>query len=246
MGLQKTVFGRVKYKPNTFIGGVGAITNTPVLLAARLNTSVNNIKAFSVIGNDVQCAVVNNYSIGWNQWDNRSDLTYYRDEGGKCVLVAGQRTFANCINLVEVLLPKAQLYEILSNTYTWVYNPKLSKLILPTTTTFPQNSIHSTDLVELNLDNVVTFQGAAVNGALNKLTVLNIKKCKSFGTTGPTGPSNAFRGINTPKIGMTFNVNIALLTSNAGAVNADMLFYKTNYSCVINFYDDNGNYVSTL
>jgi hypothetical protein len=89
MALQKTVFGRVKYKPNTFIGGVAGTINTPALLAPRLNLDVKYIKSFKVVGNDIECAVIVNYSVGWYQWRDNPDLTYYKDYGGRLVSIAG-------------------------------------------------------------------------------------------------------------------------------------------------------------
>jgi hypothetical protein len=129
-----------------------------------------------------------------------------------------------------------------NNPYYFQGIPGLTKAILTTTTVLTQNTFGSSpSMTELDVRGVVTWQKSAINGSLPLISVIDIKKCTSFGTSGLGG-----RGITTPKTGAIFNVNIALLTSNAGAVNADMLYYKTNYACIINFYDNSGNYVSTL
>jgi hypothetical protein len=247
MGLQKTVFGRVKYKPNTFIGGVSATINTPDLIATKLGISVTKIKAFSVIGSNIQFAVTGvNYAITNNAFLGNSSITYFRDIDAKCYGLS-DNAFRKCLNLNEVVLPNTILGSYSINSYP-VVSTLLTKVILTGTTIIPNGAFNGLPSIsQIDIGNVVTWQKSAIStsgtvGLNGTLTELNIKKCTSFGTLG-----SGARGIGgSIKTGLIFNVNIALLTSNAGAVNDDMLYYKTTYGCVINFYDNAGNYVSTL
>lgn len=244
MRIRKTIFGRSKIKPNTFIGGVSATLNTPALLAAKLGISVSAISNFKIIGTDIECKITSNYVMNTSAFRDNTSITYFDDKEGKFTDVGGATAhFRGTTNLQYINLPKVQLSEA-NNSYFFNNNPGsvFTKALLPGTTILSQNTFGNLPVMnELDVNNVQTWYKSAINGTIGALTVLNIKKCKSFGTVGVGG-----RGITAPKAGMIFNVNVALLTSNAGAVNADMLYYKTNYGCVINFYDDSGNYVSTL
>jgi hypothetical protein len=138
MGLQKTVFGRVKYKPNTFIGGVSATINTPALIAARLGIAESRIRAFNVIGSDIQFAVIGgSYTFSLNAFTSDSSLTYYHDDGGLATST-NWNTFKSCNNLVSVKFPNIQYFHNNSNgntaafhncfSLTSVYIPKLLRV----------------------------------------------------------------------------------------------------------------------
>lgn len=96
MSLQKTVFGRQKIKPNTFIGGVGATINTAALAASKLGISASRIKAFSVIGDNIQFAVVGGtYSIPSSAFLSNNSITYFHDDEGLCTNI-NSYAFRNC------------------------------------------------------------------------------------------------------------------------------------------------------
>ena len=90
-------------KPNTFIGGVGATINTPALLATKLGIAVSRIKAFSVVGLDVQCAIVGTYSIPFNAFFGNTQLNKYIDLDG-LVTTIGNSAFNGCTSLVGDLV----------------------------------------------------------------------------------------------------------------------------------------------
>lgn len=133
MRIRKTIFGRQKIKPNTFIGGVGATINTPALLATKLGILVSRIKVFRVVGLDVQCAIIGNYTIPPTAFSGNNEIAYFDDINGlvtaisfsafsdasnltlvnfpNCLSVNGDGyavagSFHNCIKLVSVNLPK--------------------------------------------------------------------------------------------------------------------------------------------
>ena len=81
---KKMLAGGQKYKPNLFIGGVGSTINTPELLSIELNgqatvVPVSWIKNFEVVGNDIQCHITNQYTIGKTAFLNDTNITYYID-----------------------------------------------------------------------------------------------------------------------------------------------------------------------
>lgn len=55
--------------------------------------------------------------------------------------------------------------------------------------------------------------------------------------------SNMFDNLKT---GCKIEANIFLATANAGAVDAGLDYAKTTRGAIVDFYDDAGNYVSTL
>ena len=75
--LKKFYFGKQKLKPNTFIGGVSATLNTPALVATRLGISVSRIKAFKIVGENIEFAVVGgSYEIPNSAFSGNTNLTF--------------------------------------------------------------------------------------------------------------------------------------------------------------------------
>lgn len=100
--LQNTIFGNNRYRANTFIGGVSATLNTPELVASKLGVSSTRIKAFKIVGSNIEFAVVGGtYNIGRNTFSGDTAITYYYDNAG-LVFFIGASAFANCINLTNV------------------------------------------------------------------------------------------------------------------------------------------------
>jgi hypothetical protein len=123
MGLRATIYAREKYKPNTFIGGVSASINTPELLAVKIGISPSRIKLFTVIGNDIQFAIVGgSYTPIGNLFNQENGLTYYIDVDG---LISSNWAAQNSLsqllsgsnnNLTEFYWPKATaIYETNAN-----------------------------------------------------------------------------------------------------------------------------------
>lgn len=83
MGVKKYIFGRGIAKANTFIGGVSATINTPALIASKLGLSESRIKAFKVVGSDIEFAVVGgSYFMRQDTFKDSASLTYFDDRGG--------------------------------------------------------------------------------------------------------------------------------------------------------------------
>lgn len=137
--LQNTIFGQNKYKPNTFIGGVGNTLNTSALIASKLGISVNRIKSFSVVGNDIQFNVTGgNYVLAGSAFYGNTDITYFNDTLGlitDCpfgnafylasnlnwvrlpgMIKLGYRSFCECVNLETIYFNS--LLEVSSESFT--------------------------------------------------------------------------------------------------------------------------------
>lgn len=91
---------RRDYEPNTFIGGVANTITSASEIANILNIPVSGVKAFSVVDNDIQFHVKNDYEIPQFAFQDNEEITYYRDEGGKCFGI-GQGAFMGASELEE-------------------------------------------------------------------------------------------------------------------------------------------------
>ncbi|NTW20543.1 MAG: leucine-rich repeat protein [Nostocales cyanobacterium W4_Combined_metabat2_030] len=88
---------------NTFIGGVSATLNTPALIAAKLGISVSRIKSFSIVGANIQFAVVDGtYTIPSTAFTNNTTLTYYSDPNG-LVTQINDKSFFGCTNVTSYI-----------------------------------------------------------------------------------------------------------------------------------------------
>ncbi|WP_278035880.1 leucine-rich repeat protein [Flavobacterium nitratireducens] len=92
---KKFYLAKTKIQPNTFIGGVSASINTAALVASKLGISASRIKAFSVIGSDIQFAVTGGSYVIPNSAFQSSTITYYNDVSGLCTSV-GSSGFRYC------------------------------------------------------------------------------------------------------------------------------------------------------
>lgn len=231
MRIRKTIFGRTKIKPNTFIGGVSAAINTPTLIANKLGISVSRIKAFSVIGSDIQFAVIGgNYNIPTSAFKNNTTITYFNDSDG-LVIEINPAAFVGAISSAYYIFPN--LNKIISSTGigTGVFqnNSSLSSFTAPKLTTivgdytFSTLGTTATNLVSLNFPmltgslgaNTFAGQGKLVNltiGAINSIGLGCFSgnlKLKSFNCSHLTDvPDNAFNGCK--ELDSIVNMNLVL------------------------------------
>lgn len=103
--LKKYYFGKSKYKPNTFIGGIGGTINTPALIATKLGLSINRIKVFSVVGSDIQFAIIGGTYV-LTGFLSDTNVTYYDDRDGLVTSIGGS-AFNSTTNLQYVKVKNA-------------------------------------------------------------------------------------------------------------------------------------------
>lgn len=135
----------VKY--NLFIGNVANEIPDRTTLANKLdyyvglgtpNTtpySINDIKNFTIVGNDIKCTMLKDYEIRASTSFQDSGLTYFRDYE-KC---KGFFPFRGNANLVDIYLPECLIIYGLNGGYSqWVNSPKLDILYMPKCVNFGQ------------------------------------------------------------------------------------------------------------
>lgn len=87
------------------------------------------------------------------------------------------------------------------------------------------------------------------NSFFNGWTACNLISCrklKHYGSEPNGGATNNAKGFVNLKSGCKIEVHEDLLTANAGAPHGALVWVKANRSATVEFYDDDGNYVSTL
>ena len=157
----------------------------------------------------------------------------------------GTGTFDRGCGIVNLNLPS-----LISMT-TQVFNhsgsnTKALTLVCPNATNISGASIQGlTKVKEILLPNITAMNSTNKNGLWDSLTAIELieaKKLRYLGNPSQAG-TNAFRAF---KLGCTIRLHIDLLTANAGNADASLVFAKNTRNATIEFYDDNGIYVSTL
>lgn len=169
----KTVFGRSKYKPNTFIGGMAASLYTPQLVATALGISVSRIKVFSVIGSDIQFAVSGGSYVASCVFYG-TNLTYFKDNEGLITSLNGLYPFRNT-QATEILLPN--LLTITSH-HSLSENSKLVRLFAPKLKTASHSVMYSCPLLtDIDLSSIETLGGGTGDFSSDtSLVTLNLPK----------------------------------------------------------------------
>lgn len=234
-------------KPNTIIGGIGGTINTKALLATKLGISESIIRGFKVVGSDVHCKITTSFTSNVEAFRDDYTLLFYNDLDGK-LTVLGTGTFRNT-GLESLNLPGTTSF---SSGYEISYNQYLKYLTLPNlTVVYSQSLRNNTGLLELHAPNLESI-GNIVTGGQNNFfdsysscNLISMRKLKVYGhpSNGTTGTLSGFTGLKT---NCTIEVHEDLATANAGAPNQSLIWAKTNRSAIVKFYDNSGNYVSTL
>lgn len=248
------------YVPNTFIGGIaklgGTGANAPILtaaeLASRLGISVNIIKGFRVVGEDVECRIMQEYTAQGYAFghqfpiDANQNITFFHDIENKCIS-GGLRIFGNCQNLTSVFLNGFINNGDSTNGGNFDNCIKLSHCEMDSLRFLRgYYFFRNTKISILNLNNLETItKNAGLTGNnfqnMTELTLLSAKKLKQIGDSPSVNYSN-FSGI---KLNATIEVHIDLATANNGDIDADLLSAYNSRNATINFYDDDGNFVET-
>ncbi|MFY0483070.1 leucine-rich repeat protein [Flavobacterium sp. PLA-1-15] len=172
--------------------------------------------------------------------------------------------FVNCFNKctsLETVVMKSKFYgsdtltnvgiidfenefvEILSD-YSMRQNSRFQKIVVNNCIQIGESVLYKNSNTEGQYNWLKEFIGPKVvsigNSAFRNNTDLNlvdIRACKVLGTS-------VF--LNALRLGTILKVHIFLATSNAGSPDANLTYAKNNRNAIVEFYDDNGNYVSTL
>ena len=152
----------------------------------------------------------------------------------------GSRTFSGCTKLNCAVYNFQNLEGIAAYSFVgcssqeYIYAPKATFVGIQA---FRQmTAVKTIILPEVTL----CYKDYTFQSALN-VTLISMKKLKDFDGAATIG--NVFSGIKT---GCVIEVNIHLATWNAGSPDAALVWVKANRAAIVKFYDDDGNYVSTL
>lgn len=121
-------------------------------------------------------------------------------------------------------------------------NVKLSGIRHFTSLTSAVGGISGWKSTEIHMPNLTSYLGINTLQNFTNLTLLSMRKLKTLGNS-PSTVSSLFSGL---KLGCTIEMNVALATANSGSAHAALVWAKTNRAAIVKFYDDAGNYVSTL
>lgn len=210
--------------PNLYIGGVASTINTPELLAAKFQNypsgtsfSALNIQNFAIVGSDIKCTVIADYSIRDSAFSNNSLITYYID------------------NLRCKEIKSAAFFSSLSNSggiYMNIYKVHFENVIVIGSNAF--NSDFGTYGLKIaEFPNATTASGVRTFVGNNKLESIYIPKITTLGDTVVN--NEFFLGVKNTKI----FANPVLQTSNSGGVEGDLSYansqgntirYVTNYT----------------
>ena len=214
------LFGISGHLPNTFIGGIGAVTNTASLLAIKLGLSVANIKSFKVeaVTNNVSCYISTTYILGNNAFYNNSDITYFRDEAG-LVLQTNYRCFGSAVNLIEVNLPNtinlgsSSFYSCTGlvtvsapsaeaiGPYAFYNADSMVTINLPSATTVDLWSFKGCALLQtILLPECITANGTEVFSTNPNLTTLDLSKLQTIASWGAFLNCTALVTVNLPEL----------------------------------------------
>lgn len=240
------ILGKPNAQPNTFIGGIGVSIVNKTQLASLLKTSESNIYYFKKTGNDIECFLTNPIIDLSNMFLSNNEITYIKSNKIQVTRNVDSTSFIrNCPNTKTIELEGFSWQnEAYANMFTIAANAILESIRLKDCIYMPQSGcvFNNPMLTELYTPNLIRVDINAIGGNINNLKIWDIKKCKYFGT--PTSSSS--RPIQNMPSGFTLNINSFCMTDNNGGANASLQYYKLTNNTIINFYDDNGNYVSTL
>jgi len=195
--------------PNLYIGGVASTINTPELLAAKFQNypsgtsfSALNIQNFAIVGSDIKCTVIADYSIIDSAFSNNSLITYYID------------------NLRCKEIKSAAFFSSLSTSggiYMNIYKVHFENVIVIGSNAF--NSDFGTYGLKIaEFPNATTINGTRTFINNNKLEIVYIPKITSLGDS--VTDNQIFQSVKNAKI----YANPVLQTSNSGGVEGDLSY----------------------
>lgn len=230
---------------NTVIGGVASTISTKSALATKLNVPEYRIRRFEIVGSDVRANINGSYNLGVSggsagsgTFQTDKSITSFLDLNGLVYLLSSSNCF-NDSTVQNVYLPNL----IRLQGFDFYNASKLTELYLPNVTeTYSNRQFYNTRVPILNLPSLVSVAEQVVTfRQMTATTEINMKKLKTLGSASVH--DDCFTML---KLGCIIRVNIFMATSNSGAPHAALVWVKANRAAIVEFYDDNGNYVSTL
>ncbi|CDF80557.1 hypothetical protein BN863_28450 [Formosa agariphila KMM 3901] len=222
---------------NTELGGVQNILTSRALVGEKIGVKAARIVNLSIDSDRIKFKVLApSYSIASYAFQNDQNLTFYNDSD--LVVGFGSNAFYNCG--VSQLTFNGVINFNSGGTFRNMSN--LTSLVMNNCVTWRGGqSIRNTPLLvnwempslEAILSGNLTFYDFNTN--------LTAKKLKQAGPT--VGDDTMFTNASGNR---TIKVHEFLATSNGGLADEDLQYLKDSRGYTVEFYDDNGDYVSTL
>lgn len=178
-------------------------------------------------------------TISTNLIRNNNDLISVL--GGNVTSI-GADAFVGCINLVNIDLENVTTIHqrAFSDCTSMPFFDLLSLTSLRFQVFYDCSSCEYINMPMI--ENISDAERVNLFRGLSSCNLISMKKLKTLGDPS-TSNSSTFQAL---KMGCTIEVNEFMATSNAGNADATLVWVKANRSAVVEFYDDNGDYVSTL
>ncbi len=229
---------------NTIIGGVGSIITTKEQLATRLGISSSDILKFEIKTSDIYAFIRTTYTIV-GTFQNEINLTSYIDKGGKLIGLGTQAFVGTSLTNYYAVNTNLQGNGTFLNLTT-LTNSGFENTFKIDVSTLPNNTgsnFRNTRFKKIIAPNLTLIN---TRGSLFKecstLELISMKKLTTFGNA-PANTSDTFTGL---AMNCLIEVNIALASINSGSADASLIWAKVNRNAIVNFYDNNGNFISTL
>ena len=206
---QRQIFGTKKGGFNTEIGGVSATLNTASALASVLGISASNILDFTITGSNIKCNITVNYVIPASAFENNAVISFYKDSGK--VTNIGNSAFRTCSLLYYLefaLITSITGVYFLRNESTGLHD---LTVICPKLTSLSNAGLYLHNRYKLTLY-------APLLTAIGSSTADNFVFYRSEYISG-----------------LRLYVNPSLATSNSGAEEGDIAYYRNTCNAQISY-----------
>lgn len=250
--IEQFIFKRLAWynePKNLRIGGlVNVGINTPYKLAVNLKCDVADISSFKIVGNVIHCRMKrfkpNTATTGFSELV-RQNLTFWIEDS-KFYNELSNGVFMNCTALKELQMK----HTMWMGGYPKISNTQLERLDLPTlvTTYSNQSAISNNKLKYITVPNLVEIKGNGEDFAYNpNLEVFDAKNLRKINQEYQ-GQVRDVHFNGTGKIGnCVYKVHIDLKTSAPdGGLNLNLRKVWRDRQARIEFYNDSGNFVSSV
>lgn len=251
--------------PDVKLGGMASVITSKADLLTWFNfqptNTVADISNFWIKGNDVFFITSTNYDFNIKtNFKGNSSLTSIIDYKGKFGSNLTFEVFMNTPNLYEVYAPKAIfghstyrncgasiIHQPMQTTLggrTFQDTFNLSEINQPNVTSSTYYDCYNSRASIFNFPELLTItsnSGSTWYNCINA-TLINAPKLKNMGVNAYSNRSNFYN----IKLGCEIRVHVDLLTADAGNPHVELIYAKNIRSAIVKFYDNSGNYVSTL
>lgn len=227
---------------NTIIGGVAGSISTKAALATKLGISESIITRFQIVGSDVHAHITSIYPLPVAVFKNNLTITSYLDIGGKVFVSNGEAFRDSTVN--NVLFPRLETVQNgFDFAYTQIVNLELPSLVTSAAAQWLRNNVA---MKTCRLPNATTLIPEQLFSNNTSLELISYKKLKNYGNPAMVTNSGNISGFLNLKTGCKIETNVFMKTANSGAPHNAFVYAKNTRGAIVDFYNDDGSYHSTL